>query len=229
MGFHKLLSAVGVITIVYFLADILKGFYARFIRAGKNLKKVYGQWAIVTGGTDGIGLAMADELAKKGLNILLISRSEGKLTESKNEISKKYPNVEVRTLAIDYSKFDDQSRNAVAAAIKDIEVGVLVNNVGMSYPFTKYFDELTDAEVTNLIALNVESTTWMTRICLPTMMERKKGAIVNISSSMQNMFCLQLFVITRPICSCRYFQLASARSVWCLQELHCHVFPHFKC
>jgi 17beta-estradiol 17-dehydrogenase / very-long-chain 3-oxoacyl-CoA reductase len=183
MGFHKLLSAVGALTIFYFLADILNGFYARFIRGGKNLKKCYGQWAIVTGGTDGIGLAMADELAKKGLNILLISRSEGKLADSKGELSKKYSGIEVRTLAIDYSAFDEKARNVVAAAVKDIEVGVLVNNVGMSYPFTKYFDELTDSEVTNLIALNVESTTWMTRICLPAMTNRKKGAIVNISSS----------------------------------------------
>jgi 17beta-estradiol 17-dehydrogenase / very-long-chain 3-oxoacyl-CoA reductase len=73
-------------------------------------------------------------------------------------------------------------------------VGVLINNVGMSYPFTKYFDELTDAEVGNLIALNVESTTWMTRICLPAMMERRKGAIVNISSSTHCLRYLVLFM-----------------------------------
>jgi 17beta-estradiol 17-dehydrogenase / very-long-chain 3-oxoacyl-CoA reductase len=137
---------------------------------------------------------MADELARKGLNIFLISRSESKLADSKTDLSKKYPNIEVRTLAIDYSAFDEKSQSKVAGAIKDIEVGVLINNVGMSYPFTKYFDELTDAEVGNLIALNVESTTWMTRICLPAMMERRKGAIVNISSSTHCLRYLVLFM-----------------------------------
>jgi len=179
---HKAIALVGGLYLLSFLVEFVQGFYARFLRGGKNLKKAYGEWAIVTGATDGIGLAMAEQLAKKGLNLLLISRSDGKLSESKNEILAQNPNVEVRTLQVDYSSFDEASRKKVAAAIADLPIGVLVNNVGMSYPFTKYFDELNDTDVSNLISLNVDSTTWMTRICLPGMLQRKKGAIVNISS-----------------------------------------------
>ena len=181
----KVLTHLGAFVIVIYAFDILKGFYARFLRGGKNLKKEYGDWAIVTGGTDGIGFAMAQQLAKKGLNILLISRTESKLVQCKTDLNGQFPNVEVRTLAIDYSSFDEAARKRVSVAIEDIKIGVLVNNVGMSYPFTKYFDELADEDVTNLISLNVESTTWMTRIVLPGMLERKKGSIVNISSSNQ--------------------------------------------
>lgn len=126
---------------------------------------------------------MAFELAKKGLNILLISRTESKLNEVKEELTKKYPSIEVRILPIDYSNFDKTAQLTIAHEIKNLDIGVLVNNVGMSYPFTKYFHELKDEEVDQLISLNIDSTTWMTRIVLPGMTERKRGAIVNIASA----------------------------------------------
>lgn len=64
-----------------------------------------------------------------------------------------------------------------------MSVGVLVNNVGVSYRYTMYFNELDDSSVEDLMSLNVNSTTWMTRIVLPGMISQKKGAIVNISSA----------------------------------------------
>lgn len=55
---------------------------------------------------DGIGLAMAHGLAKKGLNVLLISRTESKLVETEAELRARCPDVTVEHLAIDYSNFD---------------------------------------------------------------------------------------------------------------------------
>merc|ERR1712048_256195 len=57
------------------------------------------------------------------------------------------------------------------------------NNVGMSYDFPQFFTELTDSKVASLLKLNVESVTNMTRIVLPGMEKRSRGAIVNISSA----------------------------------------------
>lgn len=125
---------------------------------------------------------MAFEFARQGLNVILISRSKDKLEACKAELSAKYPKVEVRVLAIDYSKFDEAARKTVADFIQGLDIGVLVNNVGISYPYTRYFYELEDENVAQLISLNIESTTWMTRIVLPGMVEKKKGAIVNIGS-----------------------------------------------
>merc|ERR1711948_149259 len=90
-------------------------------------------------------------------------------------------------LAIDYSNFDEAARAAVKTKIGDLDVGVLINNVGMSYPFTKYFHELKDGEVSGLVELNVNSTVWMTRLVLGDettngMVKRRRGAIVNTSS-----------------------------------------------
>ena len=66
-------------------------------------------------------------------------------------------------------------------------VGVLVNNVGMSYPFAQWLHELSDDEVQALLSMNVESTTWMTRLVIPGMLKRKKGAVVNLSSAAARM------------------------------------------
>ncbi len=57
--------------------------------------------------SDGIGKAMAFQLAKKGMNVLLISRTESKLVDAQAELQAACPSVTVEHLAIDYSNFDD--------------------------------------------------------------------------------------------------------------------------
>jgi 17beta-estradiol 17-dehydrogenase / very-long-chain 3-oxoacyl-CoA reductase len=125
---------------------------------------------------------MAFEFARKGLSVLLISRSMDKLEATAAEIKAKYDSIDVRVLAIDFNNFDQAARESVAKAVDGMDVGVLVNNVGISYPFTKYFHELDSERVEQLMTLNVNSTTWMSYIVLPGMISRKRGAIVNIGS-----------------------------------------------
>eukprot|EP00599_Poterioochromonas_sp_BG-1_P007740 CAMPEP_0173143440 /NCGR_PEP_ID=MMETSP1105-20130129/6667_1 /TAXON_ID=2985 /ORGANISM="Ochromonas sp., Strain BG-1" /LENGTH=316 /DNA_ID=CAMNT_0014056987 /DNA_START=92 /DNA_END=1042 /DNA_ORIENTATION=- len=180
----NLIVVTGLASVIAFLMNVLWNVYALFVRGGKNLKKKYGQWAVVTGATDGIGKAFAFELARQGLNIILISRNPQKLQETQKELNDKLKNkVEVRTVAIDFSNFDAKARASVTDAINGLDVGVLINNVGISYPFTKYFHELSEENVEQLMTLNVNSTTWMTKIVIPGMVERKRGAIVNIGSA----------------------------------------------
>lgn len=159
----------------------MTGLYKTFLRPAKNLKKL-GEWAVVTGATDGIGKAYAMAFAKKGLSVVLISRTESKLQDVKKEIEDKNYGVQVKVVVCDYSNFDKKAQSNVASEIKDLDVAVLVNNVGISYRYPLYFHELTDQDVANIIEMNINSTTWMTRVLIDKMAERKRGAIINISS-----------------------------------------------
>lgn len=159
----------------------MTGLYKTFLRPAKNLKKL-GEWAVVTGATDGIGKAYAMAFAKKGLNVVLISRTESKLELVKKEIEDKKYGVQVKYIVCDYSNFDKKAQDNIASQIKDLDVGVLVNNVGISYRYPVYFHELNDQDVANIVEMNINSTTWMTRMLIDQMAERKRGAIINISS-----------------------------------------------
>ena len=68
---------------------------------GINLKK-YGDWAVVTGCTDGIGKAYAEKLAKRGLNIVLVSRSLDKLNELSEDLVNKY-RISTKVIAVDFT------------------------------------------------------------------------------------------------------------------------------
>lgn len=197
-------AAVGGAVALSAVANVLAFVYGHFLRQGHDLKRKFGPWALVTGATDGIGKAMAFEFARKGLNVVLVSRSKEKLAETEKELRAKYPAAQVETLDIDFSQFDLSARARVAKMVLGMDVGVLVNNVGISYPYTQvcgwraesthacktrspfvprqYFHELDDERVAQLMSLNVDSTTWMTRTVLPGMLARKRGAIVNVGS-----------------------------------------------
>lgn len=178
----QFLAAVGSLIAAKAILQILGEVYRQFLRPGKKLAKL-GKYAIVTGATDGIGKAYALALAKKGMSIVLISRTEDKLKSVKSEIDgKKFPGVDVKYVVCDYSNFDDKAKKHVKDAIAGLDIGVLINNVGVSYRYPMYFHELSDDEVTSLVEMNVNSTVWMTRLVINGMVEKKKGAIVNISS-----------------------------------------------
>ncbi|NXV78000.1 HSDL1 protein, partial [Atlantisia rogersi] len=146
-----------------------------------DLVKRYGKWAVVTGSTDGIGKAYAEELAKRGINIILISRSKEKLEAVSRSISETYK-VKTRFIVADFSK-GHEPYPTIMKALKGIEIGILVNNVGMFYTYPDYFTNLPEDMLWDMININIASANMMIHIVLPGMVERKKGAIVNVSSA----------------------------------------------
>ncbi|KAM8983607.1 inactive hydroxysteroid dehydrogenase-like protein 1 isoform 2-T4 [Ara ararauna] len=131
--------------------------------------------------TDGIGKAYAEELAKRGVSIILISRNKEKLEAVSKSISETYK-VETDFIVADFSK-GREPYPAIKEALKDREIGILVNNVGMFYSYPDYFTSLSEDMLWDMININIASANMMTHIVLPGMVEKKKGAIVNVSSA----------------------------------------------
>ena len=74
------------------------------------MKERYGPgWAVVTGGSDGIGKEFAKDLAKKGFDVAICARNQSKLDSVKSEIESIYPDRKVKTYSIDFSKSPDYS------------------------------------------------------------------------------------------------------------------------
>jgi 17beta-estradiol 17-dehydrogenase / very-long-chain 3-oxoacyl-CoA reductase len=178
------LAAVGLLVAVRAAARFALWVYAAFLRPGKPLRRRYGAWAVVTGATDGIGRAVAFRLAASGLGLVLVGRNQEKLAAVAAEIKARHPKVpEVRTFVLDFA---GEGLAAGVEALKDsirgLDVGVLVNNAGVSYPYARYFHEVDEELMRTLIRVNVEGVTRVTHAVLPAMVERKRGAIVNIGS-----------------------------------------------
>lgn len=161
--------------------SILKWVYVNFFRPSKNLKK-YGSWALVTGSTDGIGKAFAFELAKKGLNLILVGRNPSKLADVSSEIKSKFVKTQIKEVVFDLSGDLSEGIKKISEAIEGLDVGILINNAGVSYPYARFFHEVDDQLLNSLIKVNVEGTTKVTQAVLPQMVKRKRGAIVNIGS-----------------------------------------------
>ncbi|XP_052336733.1 very-long-chain 3-oxoacyl-CoA reductase-A-like [Oncorhynchus keta] len=86
--------------------------------------------------------------------------------------------VETKTIAVDFGLSDIYPK--IEAGLAGLEMGVLVNNVGISYPYPEYFLHIPDLDnfITNMI-----SVCQMTRLVLPRMVQRSKGVVLNISAS----------------------------------------------
>lgn len=177
-----LLSSLGFFVFLKQATSLANWVFIIFLRPPKNLKK-YGSWAMVTGATDGIGKAFAYQLAQKGLNLILVSRNSAKLKSVSKEIQENYPTTQIKTIAFDFSVGSLVGMNELLEEeIRGLDVGVLINNVGVTYPSARFLHEVDEQVWTNVVKVNVEGTTRVTMAVLRGMVERKRGAVVNIGS-----------------------------------------------
>lgn len=146
-----------------------------------DLKERYGDWAVITGASDGIGKAYAEELARRKINIALIGRNRDKLQAVATDLEGRH-GIQTKIIIADFA----QGRPIYEQLKKDLEpitIGILVNNVGIQYAYPMPIAELPEDEIWDNVNVNITSATMMTRIVLPQMLARNKGAVVTISSS----------------------------------------------
>ncbi|KAM5568045.1 very-long-chain 3-oxoacyl-CoA reductase 1-like [Rosa sericea] len=195
-GFIVAASCIGFISVCKAFINFVRWVWVMFLRPPKNLKD-YGSWAIVTGSAQGIGKVLALELASKGLNLVLIDKNHSALEATSNEIHGEFGGkVEIKNMVIDLAKLSgEEIAKAIEEGIKGLDVGVLINNAGIAYPYARFFHEVDLELMENIIKVNLGAATWVTRAVLPGMLKKKKGAIVNIGSSSANLPSFPLYTL----------------------------------
>lgn len=203
------IACLGYATLAYVACRLLlaayRVIYPFFISTGvKDLVNYSGgKWAVVTGSTDGIGKGYAFELARKGMNVCLIARNKQKLDDTKAEIEAKYPSIDVSTVVFDFTTADvsDYERMYAGASLDEIDVGVLVNNVGRSLEHPEYQLDIVDGlrVSRDTLVINALSVVAMTQLVMPSMRSRGRGVVVNVSSAsdMQPTPLLNVYAATK--------------------------------
>jgi 3-oxoacyl-[acyl-carrier protein] reductase len=136
-----------------------------------------GRTALVTGGSKGLGLAMATEFAASGADVVIVARRDEVLKEAVAAIGKK-AKTRVHPVAADVATAEG-TQKAYDAAIKAFgKVDILVNNAGKSQ--TAKFVEVTDAIWQDDLDLKLFAAIRLARLCLPGMIQRKWGRIINV-------------------------------------------------
>ncbi|XP_028072306.1 very-long-chain 3-oxoacyl-CoA reductase 1-like [Camellia sinensis] len=118
----------------------------------------------------------------KGLNLILVGQNPEKLKEVSESIGAKFRKTQIKTVVVDFSRDLNEGVNRIRETIEGLDVGVLINNVGVSHPYVRFFHEVDEQLLADLIKINVEGTTKVTQAVLPGMIKRKRGVIVNIGS-----------------------------------------------
>jgi len=133
--------------------------------------------ALVTGASGGIGLELAREAVAAGYDVALVARGAGKLAEVAAELRGR--RGEALVVAADLA--DPAAPRAVVERLAGRPVDLLVNNAG----FATYgrFAELDLERELSMIAVNIAALTALTRLCLPGMLERGSGRILNVAST----------------------------------------------
>lgn len=134
---------------------------------------------VVTGGTRGIGLAIARIFLANGHNVLIIARNQRELTATAAELNYLH-NARCRWLALDVTQADAAARIDEALQQSDLYLDILVNNagIGASGPFA----DNTRDRLDTLVALNVAALTRLTHAALAGMLARGSGGVINLAS-----------------------------------------------
>jgi short-subunit dehydrogenase len=137
--------------------------------------------ALITGASAGIGYEFARQLAPRATSLVLVARRKERLEELRDELSKRNPSLKIEIRKVDLS--DPVQVDAFCEWItrENIAIDLLVNNAGLGDSGS--FATSDAARLKEMMQVNVVALTLLTRRLLPQMIARKRGAILNVSSS----------------------------------------------
>jgi short-subunit dehydrogenase len=146
---------------------------------GVSFSERYGRWAMVLGASEGVGACAADELAGRGLDVVLVARNGPLLDEIAAGIRDRH-GVEVRTLVLDLA--EPGAAKQIISFVDDLAVGLLIYTVGAIHNSQLFLDqrfELTE----RMITLNCSVPATLVHALAPAMKQRGRGGIVLVGST----------------------------------------------
>src|SRR4029077_12854459 len=143
--------------------------------------KLDGCNALITGASAGIGAEFARQLAGRARSLILVARREERLVELRDELQQQYPKINVRIQKVDLADPGQLKELIAWLDGEKVDVDLLVNNAGLGDlgPFVMS-DPIRNEQMT---LVNVVALTLLTRHLLPQMIGKRRGGILNISSS----------------------------------------------
>jgi short-subunit dehydrogenase len=142
-----------------------------------KLKQQYGPYALVTGGTMGIGLEISERLAESGINLILNARNSERLNKVADELESTY-SIHVKTIAADLS--DHEGIRTVINFSKQYDIGLFVAAAG--FGTSGIFAESDLENETNMLHVNIEAVLKMTYHFANKFKQREKSGIILFSS-----------------------------------------------
>lgn len=142
-----------------------------------RLKNKYGEWAIITGATSGIGLELATQLADAGFNLIINSRHLGKLKAVEDDF-KKRNNIQIRVVDADVSEASGVEK--IIQASQNLNIGLLINNAG--YGTSGIFVDTSLHEEINMLRVNCEAVLSLTHYFSQKLKQQQRGGIIFLSS-----------------------------------------------
>jgi short-subunit dehydrogenase len=136
-------------------------------------------WAVIAGGSRGIGIHIARALARRNYNLLLVARNAGELDESKNSLEKEF-HIQVETISCDLSL--PESANLISGFCDsgELDVRVLCNAAGLGG--STDFPDLAMNDLRTMIRMNIESSMALCLLFIPLLKKNAPSYILNIAS-----------------------------------------------
>ncbi|XP_076021545.1 inactive hydroxysteroid dehydrogenase-like protein 1 [Genypterus blacodes] len=146
----------------------------------KKLAHRFGDWAVIYGASEPVAEAYAEELAKQRINLILVCQDHAAVSNTAATLSQNYA-VETLVVSADFT-VDRASSKPIKDVLRGKDIGLLVNCVDESLAFPQNLLEMPEQVLMDLVKRNIAVATLMTQLVLPGMVERSRGAVVNITS-----------------------------------------------
>lgn len=222
------LACIGTLTLARLLFSTSRVVYRLFLRRSSLPRYIKpdanggSSWALITGASDGIGLALAYELCARGANVIIHGRNADKLAKVRAELLAAYPERKIETVVADAGQADTQG--AVAKVVKTIQnlpdggrLRILINNVGgskywagRSGPIFHRFSDLQLADVDALVNVNVRFGTVLTAAVWPILTADDTPSLIINFSSMAGINPLPYMVV---YCAAKSYILAFSETL----------------